>query len=70
MSTTSERGRLAVPINFFAYGKNQMAQANFELGTSRARGLRFAVAPHWVGNVIGCNIYIMLISNLDAVNSP
>ena len=26
-----------------------MAQASFELGTSRSRVLRSAVAPHWLG---------------------
>ena len=39
MSISSELGHLAVPINFLAWGKNQMAQANFEHGTSGSRVL-------------------------------
>ena len=36
MSIPSELGHLAMPINFLALGKNQMAQASFEPGTSRS----------------------------------
>ena len=50
MSILSEPGHLAMPINFLAKGKTQMAQASFELGTSRFRVLRSAVAPHWLGD--------------------
>ena len=38
-----------MPINFLAYGKNQMAHASFERGTSQPQVVRFAVAPHWLG---------------------
>ena len=49
MSTTSELSHLAMPINFLAQGKNRMAQASFEPGTSRSRILRSAFVPHWLG---------------------
>ena len=42
MSIPSELGHLAMPINFLAWGKNQMAQASFEPGTFRFRVLRSA----------------------------
>ena len=47
MSTSSELGHLAMPNIFLAQRENQIAQANFELGTSRSRVLRSAVASHW-----------------------
>ena len=56
MSIPSKLGHLAMPINFLAQGKNQMAQASFEPGTSRSSRygvLRSAVAPHWLGALCG-----------------
>ena len=37
MSIPSELGHLAMPTNFLAKEKNQMAQASFEPGTFRSR---------------------------------
>ena len=42
MSIPSELGHLAMPTNFLANRKNQMAQASFEPGTFRSRVLRSA----------------------------
>ena len=50
MSIPSELGHLAMPINFLAKGKNQMAQASFEPGTFRFRVLGSGwAAPYWLG---------------------
>ena len=48
MSIPSELGHLSVPINFRLKGKNQMAQASSEPGTSRPGVLRSAAAPQWM----------------------
>ena len=53
MSISSQLGHLAMPTNFLAQGKNQMAQASYEPGTSRTRVLRIAAAPHWLGALYG-----------------
>ena len=50
MSIPSELGHLAMPTNFLAQGKNQMAGASLEPGTFRFRVLRSAAAPRWLGN--------------------
>ena len=56
MSIPSELGHLAMPTNFLA-GKNQMAQANFEPGTSQSRVLRCAAMPHWLGMWYGVGLH-------------
>ena len=45
MSIPSELGHLAMPTNFLAQGKHQMAQASFE----RTSLLRSAAEHHWLG---------------------
>ena len=62
MSIPSELGHLAMPTNFLAQGKNQMAQASFVHEFFRSLVLRFAAAPHWLGTTpIKCkNVYPVL----------
>ena len=40
MSIPSELAYLAMPINFLTQGKNQIAQASFQPGTTRSRSTR------------------------------
>ena len=57
MNTTSKVDHLAVPIDFLAYKKNQLAQTSFELRNSRSRIVGSAVAPHWLGWKGECKHY-------------
>ena len=61
MSIPTEPGHLAMPINFLAYGKNQLAQARFKAGTSRPRVNQAKLAGKcWLpvqANIIICLIF-------------